>query len=71
MPLPISIGALNCRLCNEKCNQKGYESAMKDSAFCESQRGIISQVRQGFLNKIRQNRYIQKFNKHYRKARGR
>jgi len=71
MPLPVSTGILNCRQCKEKCNQKGYESAMKGSAYCEKQRGAISQIRQGTLDKIRQNRYFQKFSKHYRRARGR
>jgi len=71
MPLPISIGALNCRRCKEKCNKKGYESAMKNSAYCEKQRGTISQLRQGTLAKIGQNRFLKKMGKYYRKSRGR
>jgi hypothetical protein len=65
------MDTLSCRGCRGHCNQKGFISVMKGSVYCENQRGVAGSKRVQLINQIRQSRFFNRFNRYYKKARGR
>lgn len=44
---------VKCYECSGKCNKKGFPSAMKGSAYCESNRGLLEKGGVSRLQKIK------------------
>lgn len=57
---------INCRECKGNCNKKGYPSVMKGNAYCESERGTLSEGQIAFWSRIRETiplRWIRRSNR--------